>query len=61
MKMVTVYSFKRWDQEASEMKAAPRKATREAILICDGVLIEDTAEDVDEARLDGNGFLRDLI
>lgn len=59
MAMVTVYSFKACDPITSEMKTAPRKATREAIQMCQGVPIEDTAEEVDEARLDGNGFLLD--
>lgn len=56
MAMVTVYSFKGYDPESREMKTAKRKATREAIQMCKGAPIEDTAEEVDEARLDGDGF-----
>ena len=61
MAMVTVYRFEAWDSVLWEMKTGPRKATPEAILRCGGVLIEGTAEEVDETRLDGNGFLRDTV
>ena len=54
MVMVTVYSFKAYDPVTSGMKTAPRKATLKAIKSCQGVPIEDTAEEVDEARMDGN-------
>lgn len=61
MAMVTVYSFTRYDINEDKNPPKPRKATLKAIKSCQGAPIEDTAEEVDEARLDGNGFLQDAI
>ncbi len=57
MTMVTVYSFERYNINKDENPPMPRKATLAAIKACDGAPIEGTAELVDEARLDGDGFL----
>ena len=57
MAKVTVYSFKRYGISNDEYPQMPRKATLEAIKACEGAPIEDTAEEVDEAWLDGDGLL----
>jgi hypothetical protein len=53
---VTVYSFKHLDEHHNKDVIAPRKATREAIKRAQGIVIEESAQVVDESELDGSGF-----
>jgi hypothetical protein len=55
--IVTVFSFTVYDINSDKIKLSPRKATRDAIARAQGTLLEETAQEVDEAHLDGNGFL----
>lgn len=57
MQKTTVYYFNRYDIKTDNTVRSKRPATREAIAACDGVAIEDTAQEVEVSRLDGNGFL----
>lgn len=57
MQRIIVYHFELYDIESDSMKLNLRPATSEAIARCKGVLLQDTAQEVDAARLDGNGFL----
>ena len=56
MPRVTVYYFMKYDITAGEMVCSQRPATLETIVVCEGKLIEDTAQHVDVAELDENGF-----
>ena len=53
----TVYSFTVWNHQADRQQLAPRKATRQAIRQIGGKVLEETEEQIDPERLDGNGFL----
>lgn len=55
MARTTVYYFNKWSGENNVRSNRP--ATREAIIQCRGVLLEDTAQEVEMSQLDGNGFL----
>jgi hypothetical protein len=57
MAKVTVYNFEVYDN--GEMKRASRAATRTAIecdLSTGYKILEETAQEVDESKLDDNGF-----
>ena len=54
---ITVYEFFIRDPHSGEYVRAPCKATREAIQILRGKVIEGTAERVAEAQLDENGVV----
>ena len=56
MPRVTVYYFTKYDIIVGEMVRSQRPATLETIVVCEGKLLEDTAQQVDAAELDGNGF-----
>lgn len=51
-----MYRFQVWDHNIGENVWAPRKATMEAIRRVNGVADLASAELVDKAGLDGNGF-----
>jgi len=53
---MTVYDFTTYDPTVGEKVRAPRPATLETILACEGTLLEDTAQQVEVSELDGNGF-----
>ncbi len=53
----TIYSFTVYDMSKDKYVLAPRKATREAIELARGNVLEGSAENVDPLQLDGNGFL----
>lgn len=57
MQKVTVYYFNSFDIKTGETVRSKRPATRETIAACNGVVIEETAQEVEVSRLDGNGFL----
>jgi len=54
---VTVYEFLFRDPKNGEFVLAPWKATREAIELLHGRIIEVTAESVAKSRLDENGIM----
>ena len=56
---VTVYYFKLFDIKTLENVRSKRPATRGTIAKLKGEVLENTAQEVDASRLDGNGFLRD--
>ena len=56
MPRVTVYYFTKCDITVGEMVRSQRPATLETIGVCEGKLIEDTAQQVDVSERDGNGF-----
>jgi hypothetical protein len=56
MPRVTVYYFTKYDITIEEMVRSQRPATLETIVLCEGKLIEETAQQVDVSELDGNGF-----
>jgi hypothetical protein len=56
MPRVTVYYFTKYDIIVGEMVRSQRPATLETIIVCEGKLLEDTAQHVDVSELDGNGF-----
>jgi hypothetical protein len=57
MATVTVYYFTHYDINADEKVRSARPATLEAIAkIEDAIVLEETAQEVDTAQLDGNGF-----
>ena len=56
MPRVTVYHFMKYDITAGDMVCSQRPATLETISVCEGKLLEDTAQQVDVSELDGNGF-----
>ena len=57
MATVTVYYFTQYDINADEKVRSTRPATLEAIAkIEDAIVLEETAQEVDTAQLDGNGF-----
>ncbi len=58
MQKVTVYYFKIYDINTTEILRQPRPATRDAIVSLGCTPIEETAQEVDDSQLDGNGFLR---
>jgi hypothetical protein len=51
-----VYYFTKYDITIEEMVRSQRPATLETIVLCEGKLIEETAQQVDVSELDGNGF-----
>jgi hypothetical protein len=53
---VTVYYFTKYDITVGEVVRSPRPATLETIVLCEGTLLEDTAQQVDVSELDDNGF-----
>jgi hypothetical protein len=55
MKMVTVHSFKVWDINKGDYAYPPLKSTAERIERARGVIIPNTAEDVPEFAVDGDG------
>jgi hypothetical protein len=57
MKKVTVFYFECYDTGSHEMVRSKRPATRAAIARCKGVAIEETANEVEESWLDGDGFI----
>jgi hypothetical protein len=59
--MVKVYRFRKYDILAGENKTPPMRGTCEAIERIKGNIIEDSAEEIDSALLDGNGFVQDTL
>jgi ribosomal protein L4 len=57
---ITVYEFLIRDPNSGEFVLAPCKATREAIQILRGEVMENTADRVAESQLDENGFVSSL-
>jgi hypothetical protein len=64
MQKVMVYNFTIFDNKAGESVTSPRPAIRERIEAIakdkdKGIkVLEDTAQEVEISRLDGNGFLK---
>jgi hypothetical protein len=56
MPRVTVYHFTKHDITAGAVVFSQRPATLETIVLCEGKLIEETAQQVDISELDGDGF-----
>ena len=56
MPRVTVYYFTKYDIIVGGMVRSQRPATLETIIVYEGKLLEDTAQHVDIAERDGNGF-----
>jgi hypothetical protein len=56
MPRVTVYDFTKYDITVGEVVRSQRPATLETLVVCEGKLIEETAQQVDVAELDENGF-----
>ena len=56
MPRVTVYYFTKYDIIVGETVLSQRPATLETIVVCEGKLLEDTAQQVDVSDLDDNGF-----
>ena len=56
MPRVTVYYFTKYDIIVGEMVRSQRPATLETIMVCEGKLLEETAQQVDVSDLDDNGF-----
>jgi hypothetical protein len=56
MPRVTVYYFTKYDITVGEVVLSQRPATLETIVLCEGKLIEETAQQVDVSELDGDGF-----
>ena len=56
MPRVTVYHFTRYDITAGEVMFSQRPATLETIILWEGKLLEETAQQVDISELDGDGF-----
>jgi len=57
MQRVTVYYFNSYDIKTDKTVRSKRPATRKTIAECKGVVIEETAQEVEASRLDGNSFL----
>ena len=57
MQKVTVYYFTCYDIRTDENIHSKRPATRETITRCNGVVIENTAQEVEGSRLDTDGFI----
>lgn len=57
MEFVTVYNYKVYDILKDDYILGKRKATLGAIKSIKAVALEDSAEDVDPNKLDGDGFL----
>ena len=51
-----MYYFTKYDVIVGETVHSQRPATLETIVLCEGKLIEETAQQVDVSELDGNGF-----
>jgi hypothetical protein len=56
MPRVPVYDFTKYYGTIGEMVRSPRPATLETIVVCEGTLLEETAQHVDVSELDDNGF-----
>ena len=56
MAKVKVYYFKAWDGYEWNDVRSPRQATLEAIATAEGKAMMETAIEIDESELDGNGF-----
>jgi hypothetical protein len=56
MPRVTVYHFTKYDITAGKEVFSQRPATLETIVLCEGKLLEETAQQVDVSELDGDGF-----
>ena len=56
MPRVTVYYFTKYDITAGAMVCSQRPATLETIMVCEGKLLEETAQQVDVSDLEDNGF-----
>ena len=56
MPRVTVYRFTIYDITAGKEVFSQRPATLETIVLCEGKLLEETAQQVDVSELDGDGF-----
>jgi hypothetical protein len=52
MQKVKVYRFKKFNTTTWKEEISPRLATREAIAIFEGVLIEESVQEVDVSLLD---------
>lgn len=57
MQKVTVYYFTLYYIRTDQNITSQRPATREAIARCNGVVIEETAQEVEASRLDSDGFV----
>ena len=53
--MVTVHHMKVWNGTNDKWEIPPSKRTAEDIAALGGVIIPDTAEEVDSTELDGHG------
>ena len=58
MQKVTVYYFMKYDPQQGENVRSLLPATRKAIELFDGGVLEETAREVDVSRLDGNDQLK---
>jgi hypothetical protein len=57
MATVKVYYFRQFSIQTGKTERSLRPATREAITGIRGAsILEETAQEVDESELDGNGF-----
>ena len=56
MPRVTVYHFMKYDSTVGEVVRSQRPATLETIVVYEGTLLEETAQQVEVSELDGNGF-----
>ena len=58
--VVVVYYFTKYDVDTDKQVTSQRPGTLEAIASAGGEPILDTRQEVESARLDGNGFLSTL-
>lgn len=58
MQKVTVYYFMKYDPEKGKNVRSSLPATRKAIALFAGEVLEETAREVDVSCLDGNGQLK---
>jgi len=57
MNKITVYRYKVWDPGKWQLVSPPMMASRETISIhIKGEILEDTALEIDQELLDGNGM-----
>jgi hypothetical protein len=54
MPRVTVYYFMKYDRTVGEMVCSQRPATLETIVVCEGKMLEETAQQVNVSELDRN-------
>jgi hypothetical protein len=54
--MPTVYRFKLKEQPRNQWVVQPTKATKEAIVLLGGLIVEGSAEDVPDQAIDPDGY-----